>query len=812
MASRFMNDVRYAVRLLGKNPGFTLVVVLSLAFGIGANATVFCWMQSIIFSPVPGAVEQDRLVGLIANNNGGGISWPDSRDFNQLNDVFVGVAASQVSHASLTVDRRTDWTFGQVATANFFDLLGVKPILGRTFLADEDRKPGGNPVLVIGERLWRQRFGADFSVIGRAVELNRHPFTIIGVVPQEFVGNVSGVLCSFWAPISMYNEVGNRKDDLQNRLGRPFLGIARLQPGVTLQQATHAALVHDRRLVREFPHSNRDLHHRVVLYRNVPWGAATVLGPGLQLLMAGTLGVLLIVMANVASLQSARGSSRQKEIAIRMAAGASRLQLIRQLLTENLVLAVLGGVGGIVVAYWGVGLLTISFPSMTIPLAISSMSPDATTLGFTLLLTLSAGLLFGLVPALQISQPRLYAVIKEAGRGTSASRSHHRVRQILVVSEVALSLALLVGAGLCVKGLRRAQKIDVGLNPDRVLVAPMQIGMNGYTEATGKQLYRRLQERISAAPGVESASLASWLPLGLAGCKGHGVWVDGYAPRDGEVLVSEYAVVAPRYFDTLEIPLAAGRDFNYLDDAGSQPVIIVNEHFAQRFWPGRSPIGMKVRTASAERVVIGVARNGKYNRLNEPAWPFFYLPYQQYVPDLDLGVVVRTKGDPAAFAPVLRKTVSDLDPALSLLGTTRMTDHVSATLFVQRMATSLLSGLGVVALLLAAMGVYAVTAYAVNQRTQEFGIRMALGAQPRIILGSVLGRGAWMMLLGIGAGLVLSLTGAPLLSGFLFGVSPFDLATFIGVALLLGAAAMLASYLPARRATQIDPIAALRNE
>ncbi len=812
MFSQVVKDLRYAVRLLEKNLGFTVTVVLSLAIGIGATTTVFCWIKNILLSPVPGAVRQEQLAALVSSQGGGNISLLDARDFEALKQIFVGVAASQISPASLTADNQTDWIFGQVATANFFELLGVRPILGRTFLSDEDLKPGGNPVIVIGETLWRRRFGADPKAIGKGVELNRHPFTIIGVVPEVFHGTMTGLACNFWAPISMYNEVGSRAENLANRHARPFHNIARLRPGVTLAQAQEAVTALDTHLGDEYPISNREIRHRVVSYSKLPYGAAAILGPALRLLLAVAMGVLLIVVANIANLQLARAASRQKEIAIRLAAGASRMQLIRQLLTENLLLATLGGVGGAMFADWGVGLLSRFLPPSELPVVILGFSTDKGTLGFTMLITLLVGLLFGLVPALQASRPQLYATLKEGGKTSSGGSSQHRLRQALVVVEVALSLVLLVGAGLCIKGLRQARKIDLGLDPHHVLTAGMQIGMNGYNESTGKGFYRKLQQRLASAPGVEEASLASWLPLGLGGCKGHSVAVNGYLPKPGENPTYEYAVIAPRYFATLRIPLVAGRDFTEMDDANSQKVAIINEAFANRFWPGRIPLGLKFHAGGADRVVVGVAKTGKYNRLNEESWSFYYLPYQQYVPDLDLNAVVRTQGDAAASPQIIRDIVRDIDPGVALLGTRRMTDHVSAALFVQRMASDLLSVLGLVALLLAAMGVYAVMAYSVSQRTQEFGIRMALGAQTKDIVWVVSRRGVWMTALGLAAGLALSLLATRSLAGFLYGISPFDAAMFIGVPLLLGIVALLACYLPALRATQADPMVVLRNE
>jgi len=807
-----MNDLRFAFRQLLKSPGFTAVVVLSLALGVGANTTVLCWIQSVLLHPIPGAVRQEEIVGFVSNQGGGNVSLPDLRDLGALNTVFTDAVASQTSPASLSADRRTEWLYGQVVTANFFDLLGVKPILGRTFQPDEDLKPGGNPVLVLSEAFWRRRFDSDSSIVGRVIQLNRKPFAVVGVVPAAFPGTMTGLACDFWAPISMYSAVAARADNLVERQSRAFHNLGRLRPGVSLAQAQAAVTALDAQLARAYPETNREVHHRVVRYADIPYGAQSLLGSALRLLLVVTLAVLLIVVANVASLLLARATSRRKEMAIRLAAGAGRPRLIRQLLTESLLLALLGGLGGLLFAQWGVSLLVAFLPRTNLPVALVGYAIDGLSLGGTLLLTLAAGLAFGLVPALQASQTNLNETLKEGGRASGGAASHHRLRHAFVVVEVALSLVLLVGAGLCLKGLRQAGTLDLGLNPDRVLIAGLQIGMNGYTEETGKGFYRRLQQRLATTPGVEEVSLASWLPLGFTGCKGHGVDAEGYQRQPGENPTYEYAIVAPRYFATVRTPLIEGRDFSGRDDADAPAVAIVNEAFAQRFWPGQSPLGRKFRAAGQERTVIGVTRTGKYNRLTEAPWSFFYLPYQQYVPDLDLNIVVRTRGEPASFARTVSAVVRELDPEVALYGTTRMTDHVAAALFVPRTAAGLLAALSAVALTLAAMGVYAVMAYAVSQRTQEFGVRMALGAQVGDVVRQVLRQGLALVALGTAIGLALALAVTHLLAGFLYGVSPFDLLTFVAVPLVLGAVALLACWLPARRAARVDPMVALRCE
>jgi len=808
-----LSDLRYALRQLAKSPGFTAAVVLSLALGIGASTTVLCWLGGLVLHPLPGVADQDRCVVLVSNAGGGCASLSDLRDFGEHHEVFAGTEASMPTAACLTIGNQPEWIQAQIVSANFFELLGIKPLLGRTFLPEEDQKPGGNPVLVIGENLWRRRFGSDPTILGRVVDLNRHSFTIVGVAPASFHGSMSPMTFDVWAPASMIWEVRNQGTYfLTARNARGWHNLARLQPGVSIKQAQAAVALLDAQLAKAYPKTNTGTHHRVVPLSQCPWSAGPIMGPALALLLAVSLGVQLIVAANVANLLLARAVSRQKEIAIRLAAGASRARLIRQLLTESVLLALLGGGIGVLFASWAVDSMPLFLPTELAARSHLEFPLDATTLGLTLLLTLATGVAFGVFPALQTSRPDLYAVLKEGGRSTQGGAAHHRLRSGLVVTEMAVAVVLLIGAGLCIKGLRQARKINPGFSADHVLIAELQIGMNGYDPETGKSFYRQARQRLAALPGVEEAALASWFPLGLSGCKGSDAVVEGYQRPEGEDSTYEFATVSPRYFAAMRIALLSGRDFTDHDDAGAQMVAIVNEAFASRFWPGQNPIGRRFRSGGVWRTIVGLARQGKYNRLSEGDSCFFYLPYQQGVPDLDLNLCVRTTGDPAAFAHTLRQCMRDLDPRVELLQTLPLAVHSGMVLFPQRMASSLLVVLGFVGLVLAAMGVYAVMAYAVSQRTQEFGLRMALGASPRDVLRLVLGRGLLTAAAGLAGGLLLSLAVTRLLAGFLYGVSPFDSLIFLGVPLLLMLIALLACYLPARRATKVNPVEALRAE
>jgi predicted permease len=803
-----MGDWTRAARRLIKRPAFSAVVVLTLAFGIGANATVWCWLDQLVWRPLPGVASQEQLVVLASNQGGGGVSELDLRDFAGLEDVFSGTLLAQMTFASLELDGQSEWVNTQIVSADFFDVLGAPPRLGRTFLRDEDRKPGGDNVLVISERLWRRRFGGDPGVVGRAVELNRHPFTIVGVVRAPFRGSMSAFAFDAWAPASMIWEVRNQR--LEGRSARGWLNLTRLRPGVSLARARAAVEAQDARLAQAYPDTNRGIRHRVLPQAESPYGAQSVMGPVLRLLQAVSLGVLLIVVVNVANLLLASAASRRKEIAIQLSLGASRARLVRSLLAESLLLALVGGLLGTLLAAQATRIVTLFLPSVP-PGVVFDFLVDGRALLFTLLLTLATGLAIGLVTALRATRVVLHESLKEGGR-SSGTGAHQRLRNSLVVTEMALALVLLIGAGLCLQGLRQARRTELGLDPDHVLTGNLQIGMNGYTPQTGLGFYRELRQRLLAVPGVEEAALASWFPLGLFGCKGSGVFVEGYLRPPGEDSTYEFAIVSPRYFDTLRIPLVAGRDFIDADDIGSERVAIVNEAFAGRFWPGADPLGRRFRARGEWRRIVGVTRTAKYNRLDEPPWPFYYLPDQQGVPDLDLSLAVRTTGDPNAIAAAVRGAVRGLDPRVEPLRTQPLREYVESVYFPQRMASGLLLLLGAVSLVLAALGVYGVVAYAVSQRTQEFGVRMALGASRRDVVWLVLRRGLVLTAVGVAIGLVLSLALVRLVASFLNGVSPFDPVTYLAGPVFLAVVALLASGLPARRATRVDPGAALRCE
>jgi predicted permease len=797
-----------------KSPGFTIVAIMSLALGIGANTTVFCWIQNVLLRPLPGVHDPGRMV-VLATTHGpkvwDTVSYPDLLDYGTLTGVFSGVIGSQITPACMRMENAAEWIYGQVATANFFDVLEVTPELGRFFLPEEALKPGGHPVLVISHGFWMRRFGGAAGVVGRTVEMNGHPFTIVGVAPEDFHGSMSGLKCDFWAPLTMHRQVANF-GSLEDRADRWLHTQARLAAGVGLGQARAAANGRAKQLEAAYPDVNRELGMKVLPLWQSPYGGQSLFLPVLRVLMAVSLAVLLIVAANVANLLLARATTREKEIAIRLALGAGRVRLIRQLLTESMLLALLGGGLGLLLAAWASNLFRWFVPKTPLPVGYG-FELDGRTLLFTLMLTVATGILFGLAPAWQTARDRLHNALKDGGRGAGAGSAHHRLRGALVSSEVALALLLLASAGLCLKGFQKAREVDLGFDARRVLVAGLRIGMNGYDEAEGKVFYRQLRERLVTVPGVTDVGLSSWFPLGFEGGPASRVEPEGYAAQPNEDLSIPYAIVSPGYFATLRIPIVEGRDFTDRDGTKEEGAVIVNEAMARRFWPGENALGRRVRIwGGRAAVVVGVVKTGKYRSLNERSLPFVYYPYQQGVWDLNLGVALRTEGNPATMITPLRREIAALDSRVEIWAALPLEDYAQAAFVGHRIAATLLAVLGSIALVLAAMGIYGVVAFVVGQRTHEIGVRMALGARPGDVVRLVLGHGLKLALIGIVLGTLGSVLVTRFLAVFLHGVSPFDPWTFAGVAGVLGGVTLAACYAPARQAARVDPVVALRQQ
>jgi predicted permease len=808
-----LQDLRFAMRILAKAPGFTAVAVISLALGIGVNTTIFSLINGALFRPLPRVKEPAALVWFRAP-----ASYPDYEDFRDQNDVFSGISSlSGTREISLSRGGQPELVKGEFVSVNYFSVLGVDVSTGRAFLPEEDRIDDAKPVVVLSHGLWRRRFGGDPNLIGGSVNLNGLNFTVIGVAPPGFVGAEVHMPRDLWAPMAIYprfppaGKGATVPNPLRNR-GMYWLNlVARLKTGVTRVQAQAAMTAIVARLSQERRHQTIDERLRAVELLTVSGGLdprdrAGAL-PISGLLQAIVSLVLFTACANIAGLLLARSSLRRREIGIRQALGASRARIIRQLLTESLLLSLLGALAGLLVAAWARDLL-ISLSGAT-PIAALDLSLDYRVLSFTFSASLLAGLTFGLAPALQASKPDLIPALKNEAAGKSYRRS--RLRNAFVVSQTALSVVLLIGSGLFIRSLRNAQTIDPGFKVESALIATLDPGLLRYGEEQGQEFFRQAVERVEALSGVERASLMCFVPLGLRFAQ-HDVFVEG---RNGSRnATTGFNIVAPRYFQTMGVPVARGREFTSQDRTGAQSVVMINETLARRLWPGEDPIGKRLRLggpSDPEAEVIGVARDGKYATLGENARPYIYRPLLQSY-ESKMTLVVRTAGKPETLIAAVRERIQSLDPNLPVSQITTLADQVNFALFPARLGAALLGAFGLLALGLAATGIYGVIAYSVSQRTQEFGIRMALGADGADVRRLVLREGLKVVLIGVTAGLALSLAATRLITVFLYGVGANDPLTFVGVALLLTAVALLACYLPAWRATKVDPIVTLRRE
>jgi predicted permease len=835
-------DIRYGLRMLWKSRGFTAIAVLSLALGIGANTSIFSFVNAVLLKSPP-VVEPARLVYVFGGNRTSPYnvsSYPDYVDYRDKNDVFSALIASSGITVSLNSNDQADTINGLLVTGNYFDTLGVHARVGRTFLPEEDTTPGGHPVALISYGLWQSRFAGDPQITGRQMLLNGQPFTIVGVAPAEFNGAETGRTNDIYVPMAMQALVrpprggysGEMNPDLLARRGPRWLDmIGRLKPGVTAVQAQAALSTIAAQLAQAYPDTNQEQIATVSpLSQGDPTQRRTLLSvAGLLLAVVGL--VLLIACANVANLLLARAASRRKEISIRLALGASRGRLIRQLLTESVLLSLLGGAGGLLLAIWLVDAMrTYSPPGNFFPVAFD-FSLDKSVLGFTLLLSVLTGLIFGIAPALQASKPDLVSALKDetamlpGSHGSVARR--FSLRNLLVVAQVALSLVLLISAGLFLRSLQQAQRIDPGFNPEHVLTMPLNINLLRYTKTQGQEFYRQVLERVAALPGVQAATLTRTPPLSgasrqssvmIAGHDGpdraNNSETSGGGSEEIRNNVTLASSVALNYFQTLSIPLLRGRDFDAHDAAGAPGVVIINETFAKRYFPNQDPLGQHVSLNGVQGPwleVVGLARDGKYITLGETPAPFLYQPLAQRH-ESGMTLLVRTSGDPASYATAVRREVQAIERNLPLTNARTMPELLSASLFPARMGAVLLGGFGLLALLLAAVGLYGVMSYSVSRRTREIGIRMALGAQRADVLRLVLRESMTLVAAGMLLGLFAAFAATRLLAGFLYGVSPTDPAAFIGIAVLLAIVALVASLVPARRAAQVDPMVAFRYE
>jgi predicted permease len=827
-----IQDLRFAVRTLGRSPGFTAVAVATLALGIGANTAIFSLMDQVLLRLLP-VHEPHRLVVLDGPGPFSGSTHSHSNSITELShplylelsklDVFAGVLAQYATAIHLAEGGQTEQVDGVLVSGTFFEVLGVRPAAGRLFTADDDRTPGAHPLVVLGHGFWTRRFAADPAVVGRTVHVNGQPMTVIGVAAAGFNGTAVGEPADLYVPLMMQKQVIPTWDrGIGDWRVRWLTVMARLADGVSREQALASANVLYSQLLEE---DLARLGTRTERFRTAFLQKKLRLHPGGRgtspfrdesrtplLMLMGMVGlVLLIACANVANLLLARASSRQKEIAVRLALGASRRRLVRQLLVECLVLAFLGGTLGMAFASWAGGLLVRALPFEAAPRVLAT-DPDLRVALFALALSLATGLVFGLVPALQSTRPDVAPTLKDESAAVLGGSGPFRFRKGLVVAQVALSLLLLIGAGLFTRSLMNLRSLNPGFRPDQLLAFTVDPSLNGYDLPRRFAMLEQIREEVSVVPGVRSVSLAE-VPLMTDSNNSSTVKVEGYEAKDGEDMNPNFNAVAPGFFATMGTPLVAGRDFTDADGPGAPQVAVVNETFVRYFYGDKDPLGRRFGRGRDDKInveIVGVVKDGKAATLREKPIRFVYLPYRQ---KSDVGAVTfyaRSDAEPETLAPGMRAVVGRVDPTLPVTELKTMRAQIGESLFVERLVAALSAAFGALATLLAALGLYGVMSYAVSLRTREIGIRVALGADRRTVLGMVLKEVVTLALIGVCVGLPSGYGLGRYVEAELFGLTARDPVTYVLATSILLTTALLAGYLPAARATRVQPMVALR--
>jgi putative ABC transport system permease protein len=804
-----LQDIRYAFRLLAKSPAFTAIAILTLALGIGANTAIFTVVNAVLLRPLP-FQDPSRLVLIAEKSHYPTIttSYENWQDWRDQSHSFESVEATRPSTIALTGTGEPERLNSQNMTAGIFPLLGVKTILGRTFLAEEDRA-GGAPVVVLSYGLWQRRFGGAPDIIGKPVNLDSQPYTVIGVLPAGF---------QLMFPADVYLPFTPWAKTLpDDRNWHPgIFPIARLKPGVTSEQARAEMVGITKRLEQQYPDYNTGISANIV---GVQDQMVQNVRPALLLLLGAVAAVLLIACVNVANLLISRAASRGREVAIRTAMGASRSRVLRQLLTESVLLSLSGGVLGILMAIAALGPL-VKLASGSVPKAVT-IALDYRVLLFTLAVSIFTGIFFGIAPALSTTKLDLRETLNEGSRGSTAGPGHHRVRGFLVAAEIAAAMLLLIGSGLLLRSFQRLQEVPPGFQADHLLAADLPLSRNAYAKPDQRfEFFDRLVERAQALPGVRSAAAASALPVTSGGGAIH-FNIHGRPPKSPhDFTAAGYFTVTPHYFETIGAPLLQGRFIAPNDTEKAPAVVVINATMARTYWPNESPLGKRMQLGATPEndvpwmEVVGVVGDVLQNLGNQPAAEM-YLPYRQadaLLPVFQLSLVIRTATEPHLAIPSLRSAITEIDPNQPVVNVRSMEENISTNVAQPRFRAWLIGIFAMLALVLAAVGVYGVMSYAVTQRTTEIGIRVTMGAQPRDVFRIIVGEGLRLALVGVVIGLVTALALTRLLRTFLFGVSAYDPATFIGVSVVLTAVAVAACYFPARRATQVDPLVALRYE
>ncbi len=816
----FWQDLRYSVRKLAKSPGFTAIAIAIMGLGIGANSAIFSVVNAVLFRPQPYENPAEIVRIFTSDSDGrtpGAVSYPDLLDYRERSDLFAGAVATETVFLSLTGGDGTEVVYGEFLSADYFSVLGLRPVVGRTFTAEEDEPGASGPVAMISYDTWQRRYGGDPAIVGSTVRLNGRSVTVVGVGPRDYTGLIVGFSSEYWLPWGSAVQVEpDQVTQMEQRGGRSLMMSARLQPGVNREQAEAALNVLAARLGEEYPETNGNRTVSVFPTNQVRLHPMidSALYPVAGLLMAVVGLVLLVACSNIANLLLVRAASRRKEVAVRLALGARRTRLISQLLTESTLLGALGGIAGLVLAVW-VARFIVSFkPPLPVPVAID-LSLDWRVLAFTLLLAVITGVLFGLAPALKASRPDLVPTLKDATHSLAVRDRRFSMRNLLVVSQVAVSLVLLIGAGHFVKSLINSQAVDPGFETERTAMATFNIDVAYDSDEEGQEFLDRLVERLKAHPGVQAVALSDRLPLTI-GAQINGVFVEGVEPPPGEdELSADFASASPGYFETMEIPILRGREFTDADNRDGPRVAVVSATMARRFWGTEDVVGRRFargsRSNQVDTEIVGVAQDVKVRTLGEPPRPYFYIPTGQDNPYVT-SVVVRSSGDPSSIPNLIRREARELNSNVPVMEAGTMSEHVGIVLFLPRMGATLLLGFGILAMILASLGLYGVVAFSVAQRTRELGVRLALGAGQAQLVRMVVTQGLALVIVGAVVGLGLSALAMRPVVTMLNDVSPTDPVTLSGMSLLLVAVAALASYVPARRAARSDPLVALRAE
>jgi len=812
-ADEFVRDLRFGARMLSRNPGFSLLAILCLTLGIGTNAAALSWIEGILIRPYPLVVHQDRMFALIGTTRGveghNGLSYPDFLDFEKNSTLFESFIVDRIMGTSLSVGDRAEWASGGIVSANYFDALGVRPMLGRGFRPEEGAGQNAHPVTVISYRTWKERYEFDPNIIGRTQYLNGVQHTIIGVAPEKFHGTFVGYSFSFWVPTSMQETFDTTGYKLEDRGARWIEGYAFLKPGVSRQQGQAELNSVAQRLENDFPETNRGHEVQLVPLWKTPFNGADNMSPTLAITMAVVFVVLLIACANVSNLLLARSLLRRHEMTMRLALGAGRQRLIKQLVTEGLLLSVIAAAGGIAVAYWCRNALVLAFPSPAPGIVIDFPGQiDWRVLVVSAGICIGSTLIFALVPAIHASHVDLSGALKRDGGGVISGSSRSRLRPTLVLVQVSLSFVLLAGTGLLLESLAKIHNANPGFSTDAI-ACPISLFSAGYKLDRAKAFQTELLDRVRALPGVESATLARVIPFSYNDFSSSPIEVDGYQSPPNEQPTVDYVQVSEDYFVTLGIPIVSGRAFTRTDNENAPPIAIINETMAAKYWPGKNAIGQRVKVTDRWLEIVGIARNTNYRTKLEAPLPFLYVPLRQNW-GVQNTLLVRTRETPGALLNALSREVHALDANLAPRMPSRMQEQVDEMSYSQRLAVTLVAIFGGMALFLAAIGLYAVMSYSVSQSTREIGLRMALGANVTELLRLVMSRGLILALGGIALGTI----GASLLTRFmtnlLYKVSPHDPIAFgLAFVVMLGVA-LLSCFVPAWRAARIDPVRALR--